>query len=153
MKNDFFHNQFLKVSRVQVESDGAVNALPGWENFPDTQVPLSLAQVGCIGVGTLFQTNSWQFLPLSCPTPQPPPQALPPPHLNVRSLNNHVLFAGASTWSKKRDAPRHLDHMINNLKMTKPNICSSAQTCSLRPKNSAHFFISSGKSKLDQVNP
>ena len=113
----------------------------------------SLAQVGCIGVGTLFQTNSWQVLPLSCPTPQPPPQALPPPHLNVKSLNNHVLFAGARTWSKKRDAPRHLDHMINNLKMTKPNICSSAHTCSLPPKNSTHFFISSGKSKLDQVNP
>ena len=24
---------------VQVESDGAVIALPGWEVFPDTQVP------------------------------------------------------------------------------------------------------------------
>ena len=43
LKNDFFQKQFLK---VQVESDGAVNALPGWENFPDTQVPLSLSSSG-----------------------------------------------------------------------------------------------------------
>ena len=95
---------------------------------------LVLAQVGCIGVGTFFQANSWQVLPLSCPTPQPQPQALPPLHLNVKSFNYHVLFVGAGTWSKKRDAPRHLDHMINldldldldhminNLKMSKSNI-------------------------------
>ena len=29
----------LIVAFVQVESDGAVIALPGWEVFPDTQVP------------------------------------------------------------------------------------------------------------------
>ena len=125
---------------------------------------LVLAQVGCIGVGTLFQTNTWQVLPLCCPTQQPQPQALPPPHLNLKSFNNHVLFPGARTWSKKRDAPRHLDHMINldldidldhminKLKMTKPNIYSSAQTCSLPPQNSTHeafLIISSGKSKLN----
>ena len=141
IENCLIQNRVLKVSRVQVESDGAVNALPGWENFPDTQVPLSLAQVGCIGVGTLFQTNSWQALPLSCPTPQPQPQAIPPPPVNVKSFSNHVLFIGAGTWSKKRDAPRHLDHMINNLKMSKSNIYSSAQTRPLPPQKSANFFI------------
>ena len=109
--------------------------------------------MGCIGVGTLFQTNTCQVLPLCCPTPQPPPQALPPLHLNVKSFNNHVLFPGARTWSKKRDAPRHLDHMINldldidldhminKLKMTKPNIYSSAQTCSLPPQMNNFFSI------------
>ena len=46
IENCLIQNQVLKVSRVQVESDGAVNALPGWENFPDTQVPLSLSSSG-----------------------------------------------------------------------------------------------------------
>merc|ERR1712107_836166 len=70
---------------IQVESDGAVNALPGWENFPDTQVPLSLSSSGehC---GWYFVSN--QLLAISASIlshPQPPPQALPPPHLKVRS--------------------------------------------------------------------
>ena len=147
-----------------MEPDGAVNALPGWENFPDTQVPLSLSSSGMHWGWDIVSNQLWQVLPLCCPTPQPPPQALPLPHVIVKSFNNHVLFAGAGTWSKKRDAPRHLDHMINldldidldhminKLKMTKPNIYSSAQTCSLPPQNSTHeafLIISSGKSKLD----